>query len=33
MRDSGERRGVSSPLNIGDTYDVKIDDVGREGKN
>jgi predicted RNA-binding protein with TRAM domain len=31
MRYSGERRGVSSPLNIGDTYDVKIEDVGREG--
>ncbi|MCK4476497.1 MAG: TRAM domain-containing protein [Methanophagales archaeon] len=26
-----ERRGPSSPLNIGDTYDVKIEDVGREG--
>jgi predicted RNA-binding protein with TRAM domain len=27
----GERRGPSSPLNVGDTYDVKIEDVGREG--
>jgi predicted RNA-binding protein with TRAM domain len=28
---SGERRGFSSPLNIGETYDVTIEDVGREG--
>jgi predicted RNA-binding protein with TRAM domain len=28
---SGERREVSSPLNVGDTHDVKIEDVGREG--
>ncbi len=28
---SRERRDVSAPLNVGDTYDVKIDDVGREG--
>ncbi len=25
------RREVSSPLNVGDTYDVKVEDVGREG--
>jgi len=31
MRYSGERREVSSPINVGDTYDVKIEDVGREG--
>ena len=28
---SGERRGFSSPLNVGETYDVTIEDVGREG--
>ena len=28
---SGEGRGPMSPLNVGDTYDVTIDDVGREG--
>ncbi|HUV02490.1 MAG TPA: TRAM domain-containing protein [Desulfobacteria bacterium] len=28
---SGERRGFSSPLNIGETYNVTIEDVGREG--
>ena len=26
-----ERGGINSPLNVGDTYDVKIEDVGREG--
>ncbi|MBA5942043.1 MAG: TRAM domain-containing protein [Methanophagales archaeon] len=31
MQYSGERRGFSSPINIGETYDVKIEDVGREG--
>ena len=31
MRYSRERREVSAPLNVGDTYDVKIEDVGREG--
>jgi predicted RNA-binding protein with TRAM domain len=31
MQYSGERRGVSSPLNIGETYDVTVEDVGREG--
>ncbi|MGB7000526.1 MAG: TRAM domain-containing protein [Halobacteriota archaeon] len=28
---SGERRDISSPLNVGDTYDVSVEDVGREG--
>ncbi len=28
---SGERRDISSPLNVGDSYDVSIEDVGREG--
>jgi len=28
---SGERRDISSPLNVGDTYDVTVEDVGREG--
>ncbi|MDI6811082.1 MAG: TRAM domain-containing protein [archaeon] len=31
MHYSGERRGFSSPVNVGETYDVKIEDVGREG--
>lgn len=31
MRYSGERREISSPINVGDTYDVKVEDVGREG--
>ena len=31
MEYSGERRGVSSPINVGETYDAKIEDVGREG--
>jgi predicted RNA-binding protein with TRAM domain len=31
MEYSGERRGFSSPINIGETYDVTIEDVGREG--
>ncbi|NQE46890.1 hypothetical protein C5S31_12810 [ANME-1 cluster archaeon GoMg2] len=26
-----ERGGINSPLNVGDVYDVKIEDVGREG--
>ncbi len=26
-----ERGGVSSPLNVGDVHDVKVEDVGREG--
>jgi predicted RNA-binding protein with TRAM domain len=28
---SGERRDINAPLNVGDTYDVAIEDVGREG--
>ncbi len=28
---SRERRGPGAPLDVGDTYDVKIEDVGREG--
>ena len=28
---SRERKDISSPLNVGDTYDAKIEDVGREG--
>ncbi len=31
MEYSGERRGFNSPLNVGETYDVTIEDVGREG--
>ena len=31
MRYGQERRGFSSPIDIGKTYDVKIEDVGREG--
>ncbi|MBE0516537.1 MAG: TRAM domain-containing protein [Methanophagales archaeon] len=31
MHYSGERRGFSSPINVGETYDVKIEDTGREG--
>jgi predicted RNA-binding protein with TRAM domain len=31
LRYSGERREISSPINVGDTYDVKVEDVGREG--
>jgi len=31
MHYRGERRGFSSPINVGETYDVKIEDVGREG--
>jgi len=31
MQYSGERRGFSSPVNVGDTYDVTIEDVGKEG--
>ncbi|RZN33644.1 MAG: TRAM domain-containing protein [Methanophagales archaeon ANME-1-THS] len=26
-----ERRGFSSPIEVGETYDVAIEDVGREG--
>ncbi|RZN42948.1 MAG: TRAM domain-containing protein [Methanophagales archaeon ANME-1-THS] len=26
-----ERRGFSSPIDVGETYDVAIEDVGREG--
>jgi predicted RNA-binding protein with TRAM domain len=28
---SGERRDINAPLNVGETYDVSIEDVGREG--
>jgi predicted RNA-binding protein with TRAM domain len=28
---SGERRGFTAPINVGETYDVTIEDVGREG--
>ncbi|MGC9444109.1 MAG: TRAM domain-containing protein [Candidatus Methanospirareceae archaeon] len=28
---SGERRGFAAPINVGETYDVTIEDVGREG--
>ena len=31
MKYGGERREISSQVNVGDTYDVKIEDVGREG--
>ena len=31
MEYSGERRGFSAPINVGETYDVTIEDVGREG--
>ena len=31
MRYGRERRGFSSPIDIGKTYDVTIEDVGREG--
>ncbi|RZN34945.1 MAG: TRAM domain-containing protein [Methanophagales archaeon ANME-1-THS] len=31
MQYSGERKGFSSPVNVGDTYDVTIEDVGKEG--
>lgn len=27
----GERRDINAPLNVGDTYDVNIEDIGREG--
>lgn len=27
----GERRGFSSPINVGETYEVTIEDVGRDG--
>ncbi len=26
-----ERRGFTAPINVGETYDVTIEDVGREG--
>ncbi|MFZ2070082.1 MAG: TRAM domain-containing protein [Halobacteriota archaeon] len=26
-----ERGGFNAPMNVGDVYDVKIEDVGREG--
>jgi len=26
-----EKRGFSTPINIGETYNVKVEDVGREG--
>jgi len=26
-----EKGGINSPLNVGDVYDVKVEDVGREG--
>ena len=31
MEYRGERRGFSAPINVGETYDVTIEDVGREG--
>ena len=31
MEYSGARRGFSAPINVGETYDVTIEDVGREG--
>ena len=31
MQYSGERKGFSSPVNVGDTFDVTIEDVGKEG--
>ncbi len=31
MEYSGERRGFSAPINVGETYDVTIEDVGRDG--
>jgi len=31
MEYSGERRGFRSPIEVGATYDVTIEDVGREG--
>ena len=32
MQYGGERRGgFSAPINVGETYDVTIEDVGREG--
>jgi predicted RNA-binding protein with TRAM domain len=27
----GEKREIRGPLNVGDTYDIMIEDVGREG--
>ncbi|MGF7117024.1 TRAM domain-containing protein [Methanobacterium oryzae] len=30
-RDNFSDRGNSSPINVGDEYDVKIEDVGRDG--
>ena len=31
MEYSGERRGFRAPIDVGETYDVTIEDVGREG--
>jgi predicted RNA-binding protein with TRAM domain len=31
MEYSGERRGFNAPINVGETYDVTIEEVGREG--
>jgi predicted RNA-binding protein with TRAM domain len=31
MEYSGERRGFDAPIEVGKTYDVTIDEVGREG--
>jgi predicted RNA-binding protein with TRAM domain len=31
MQYRGERGGFRAPIDIGDTYDVEIEDVGREG--
>ena len=31
MEYSGERRGFRAPINVGETYDVTVEDVGREG--
>jgi len=30
-RDNFSDRGNSAPINVGDEYDVKIEDVGRDG--
>ena len=30
-RDNFSDKGHSSPINVGDEYDVKIEDVGRDG--
>ncbi|MBN1762584.1 MAG: TRAM domain-containing protein [Methanomicrobia archaeon] len=31
MEYSGERRGFRAPINVGETYDITVEDVGREG--